>query len=266
MTGYTWDAKRRVYVDKRGKVIAAAVIIRLRDAIADHAGEGFVATTADYLKGDITLNDWANRFATLIQDSTIAGYLLGRGGANAVTAIDNHRTSNVLEYHLKAARGFGADLANSDVALTDQSPALDENGDVMTDDNGDVVDENGDPILDSNGDPISADAAASLLGGALGLLSRAQSYDSAALSGFSAGQGSAWGVDLPESPPVHSRCRCVVDFTVDPDGQIIANWTTAGDERTCLICIGFASEYSDWPTGVYTDVGSGDLGDMGDGG
>ncbi len=249
---YTWDPIARQYRSNDGTVIAAAVILALRNAIADGAGSEFVGITTAYLKGDRTLASWADAFAATIVGSAAAGYLLGRGGTNALTPItDDPRLHALTDYHLKAARGFGVDLAASNVALGDGSPALDENGEVMVDDAGNSVDENGDPILDENGDPISLDDAAGMAG--LGLLARAASYDSASLSGYSSGQSSAWGVDLPETPPAHSRCRCDITYDSDSDGQVIAHWQTAGDERTCQVCIALEAEYSDWPTGVYGD-------------
>ncbi len=264
VTAFTFDPVRRVYLDNDGKVIAAAVILALRNAIADGAGSEFVRATTAYLKGDITLASWADAFAATIVGSAAAGYLLGRGGTNALTPItDDPRLHALTDNHLKAARGFGVALAASNVALGADSPALDENGDIMVDDAGNPVDENGDPILDANGDPVSADAAGSLLGGALGLLARAASYDSAALAGYSSGQSSAWGIDLPETPPAHSRCRCEISYSTDADGQVIANWSTAGDEKTCSVCIALEAEYADYPTGVYGDGRALDGGDGG---
>jgi hypothetical protein len=263
MTGYMYDPVTRQYKDKDGKIIALAIIIALRDAIADDAKAEYEALTTAYLRGELTLTAWADAFAALIRAGSAAGYLLGRGGTNAMTpSTDDQRLQDLTDYHLKAARGFGADLAASDVSLGDGSPVLDDNGEIMVDDAGNPVDENGDPILDASGDPITLDEAAGMSG--RDLISRAGSYESATISGYSGGQGAAWGVDPPETPPAHGNCRCYSTLDTDSDGQVIFNWLTADDERVCPICEGLAAEYSDWPTGTYDSSGVSDGG--GDGG
>jgi len=161
----------------------------------------------------------------------------------------------LTDYHLKAARGFGVDLAASGGMLTDQSPMIDGLGDLVIDENGDVIDDTGNVMLDENGDPISADAAGSLLGGVLGLLARAASYDSAAIAGYSSGQGGAWGAELPEVPPAHQNCQCSTSYTTDADGQILGSWDAQAG--ACVICVDLDAQYTDYETGVYVTDGAG---------
>lgn len=251
MTGYTYSPKTRQYHDGKGKVVALAVILALRNAIADHARDEARAITAAYLARQATLAEWADAFAALIQDAVIAGYLLGRGGQNAVTAVDDARIAPILRYHLDAAKGFATALDGSDV-----TPMVDDNGDLIdpgtlsVDENGDVVDENGDPVTVNGVDVTEGDLAG--MAGISGLLARAGSYEAAAIAGYSGGQSAAWGgAGLPEEPPIHDYCRCAVEYDTDTDGQIIANWYTAEDDRVCGRCWNMEEKYSDYPTGVY---------------
>jgi hypothetical protein len=260
VTSYTYDPSTHTYRTKRG-CVAAAVILALRNAIADATRDEAASLTTAYLTGKTSIEGWADGFATLIRDAIVAAYLLGRGGSNAATRADDAIIAPVMHEQMNAARGFTAVLAAAD------KPTLDDNGDpidpanLSVDENGDVVDENGDPVT-VNGEPLTEDgfnALGASWSAMTGLLARAGSYESAAIAGYSAGQSAAWGtdgVDGLDTPPLHPGCRCDGSFSTDADGQVLFSWITADDERVCPECEGMEAQYSDYPTGVYSGDGS----------
>lgn len=259
MSEYIWDPTTRQFRDKNGKVVAIAIIIALRNAIADATKDEARAITTAYLAGQETIGGWADGFAALIQDATIAGYILGRGGKNAVTAADDAKLAPILQTQLDAAKGFAPVLAATDKPMVDDNGDVIDPGSLSVDENGNVVDELGDPVM-VDGEALT-EANLSTVGDAWsgidGLLSRAGSYEAAAVGGFSGGQSASWGDgSLPDMPPAHSGCRCYVTLDVGDGGQVIGSWLTEDDDRVCPECEGLASEYSDYPTGSYVTDGN----------
>lgn len=253
VTAYTFSPTTRQYKTKRGKIVAASVILGLRDALADATANEAADLTTAYLAGAATLTNWADRFAALLGDAVLAGYLLGRGGSNVVTPADDAKIAGTLAPHLDAAKGFTADLAAADKPLLDDAGAVIDPSTLSVDENGDVVDENGDPVM-VDGQALTADgldALGAAWGGVTALLARAASYGTAAYSGYSTGQSAAWdGAELPEMPPRHPGCACSVAFRVADDGQILGTWTAQAS--ACAVCDSLAGAYQDYETGVYT--------------
>lgn len=260
MSGFLWDKAARIYKTARGKAVPSNVITDLRNAIADATKQEASDLTAAFFMRAATLTNWAERFAALIKDSTIAGYLLGAGGANALTPADDARIAAVLGPQLDAAKDFTSVLANASKPILDDTGMPIDPTTLTVDEHGAVVDEAGDPVFVDGQPLMESDLAEieSAWSDITGALARAGSYESGVIAGYSAGQAASWDVNIPDTPPAHANCRCTAFYDQDGDGQVLFTWLTAGDEQVCPICDGLESQYQQWPTGTYASLGEGE--------
>ena len=82
---------------------------QLADGLSDLLGEIADAFHA----GRMTLSEWAVRFASLIRQGTIAGWLLGSGGTNAVTQDALHRIDALIAKQTPFAEQFIRDMGGA---------------------------------------------------------------------------------------------------------------------------------------------------------
>jgi hypothetical protein len=67
------------------KSVTQAQLRTVRNQLADGISDGLGEIADAFHAGSMTLMEWAARFAAFIRHGTIAGWLLGSGGTNAVT-------------------------------------------------------------------------------------------------------------------------------------------------------------------------------------
>lgn len=88
MAAWVWDPVKRRYVTASGAALGQRELIAVRDGFAEGAAQVLTELAGAWMDGALTLDQFAAAFEQWIADTVTSGYLLGRGGAEALTEAD----------------------------------------------------------------------------------------------------------------------------------------------------------------------------------
>lgn len=110
---FQYDAAAKRYRDATtGKFVPKGTINRFRDDMIDQSMARIDDLTSRMLNGGLSLDDWRLAMRAEIKTTTIAEYLLGRGGRNAMTQSDWGKIGAELRKQYRYLERFAAEIHN----------------------------------------------------------------------------------------------------------------------------------------------------------
>jgi len=116
---WTFDAKRKQYISPSGRRLNAKATAQLRNNFAAARSEIARTMAEQYASGVMNQTEFASQFEVFISDTMTAGYMAGRGGANALVDADLESIFRLIDDQLGFADAFAKelpDLSADDIA------------------------------------------------------------------------------------------------------------------------------------------------------
>ena len=114
-SNYTYDPKSRRFRGPDGRYIAASEIIGIRDEIIVAKKQRTATLVNSLYAGTLTPAAFVLAMRTEIQRTVLMEYMLGRGGANALTQDDYGRIGGILKPQYQYLNTFTTQIMNGDV-------------------------------------------------------------------------------------------------------------------------------------------------------
>lgn len=104
--GWTYDRTRHAYVSPDGVLLNRRASVALRDAFVRARAEIARDLAAQYTSGALNRLDFAAAFYRFVEDTLLASFLFGHGGANADLVRDAQRIQQLINEQLGFASEF----------------------------------------------------------------------------------------------------------------------------------------------------------------
>lgn len=112
MATWTFDPTTRTYRSSTGRALTRTQLTAIRNTLANFTAEQARLLARQYAKGALGLDQWAVAFRALLEESTTAGYLLGRGGVNASGMDSLLRIDQLIRAQTDFAAQFARDVGS----------------------------------------------------------------------------------------------------------------------------------------------------------
>lgn len=113
---YTYDPKSRRFRAPNGRYVSATEILNIRDTLIAIRVERTTALVNMLYDGVITPNAFVVAMRQEIKNVTIMEYMLGRGGANALTSADYGRIGNLVKSQYRYLNNFTQQIMDGTVS------------------------------------------------------------------------------------------------------------------------------------------------------
>lgn len=104
------------YASGKTEPVTQAQLRAVRNQLADGVADLLAEIADAFHAGRLTLLQWAAQFAATIRQGTIAGWLLGSGGTNAVSPDALSRIDTLIAKQTPFAEQFVRDLASANLS------------------------------------------------------------------------------------------------------------------------------------------------------
>lgn len=109
---WSFDVPSRRYRDgTTGRFLPTAKITELRNALLDNRATVTQSLSEALANRTIDLYSWQQGMRAVIKDSSVAEYLFGRGGVNAMTPSDWGTIGNLVKGQYQYLEGFATEIA-----------------------------------------------------------------------------------------------------------------------------------------------------------
>lgn len=106
---YTYDEDTRTYKDAAGAVIAFSTVLAIRDELSDAS----FADAEDYtttLEQTLDLNAWQTDMRSLVEETQVGAFMLGRGGINVMGDTETSVLADIVKSQFTYLSVFAAQL------------------------------------------------------------------------------------------------------------------------------------------------------------